>query len=40
MVKIVTQDINQSVPRVDERMFVGTVRGQTSSPKARPPHSA
>lgn len=28
MVKIVTQDPAQSVPRVDEKMFVGTVMGQ------------
>lgn len=28
MVKIVTQDLNQSVPRVDEKMFIGTVMGQ------------
>lgn len=28
MVKIVSQDINQAVPRVDEKMFVGTVKGQ------------
>ncbi len=29
MVKIATQDINLAVPRVDEKMFVGTVMGQT-----------
>ncbi|MBA2467945.1 MAG: cupin domain-containing protein [Chloroflexia bacterium] len=29
MIKIVTQDFNQAVPRVDEKMFVGTVKGQT-----------
>jgi len=28
MVKIVTQDAARSVPRVDEKMFVGTVMGQ------------
>ncbi len=28
MVKIVTQDATQGVPRVDEKMFVGTVMGQ------------
>jgi quercetin dioxygenase-like cupin family protein len=29
MVKIITQDFNQAVPRVDDKMFVGTVKGQT-----------
>ncbi len=29
MVKIETQDINLAEPRVDEKMFVGTVMGQT-----------
>ncbi len=28
MVKIVTQDFNQSVPRVNPDMFIGEVRGQ------------
>lgn len=28
MVKIVTQDINHSVPQVNEKMFIGDVRGQ------------
>ncbi len=28
MVKIVTQDASQAAPRIDEKMFVGEVRGQ------------
>jgi quercetin dioxygenase-like cupin family protein len=28
MVKIVTQDFNQSVPQTNEQMFIGEVRGQ------------
>jgi quercetin dioxygenase-like cupin family protein len=28
MVKIVTQDITRSVPRINEQMFIGDVRGQ------------